>query len=72
MPTVEPHLILLPGNPQSWECSECSQLFLPYDGLTTISLADDFIEHIRVRHREHYHFPMSVSVKLAKVPETGQ
>jgi hypothetical protein len=65
----EPHLILLPGNPQTFECSECSQLFLTEPGYTTVDLTDDFIEHLRVRHPSHYKFPMGIEIKLAKVSE---
>jgi hypothetical protein len=34
--------------------------------LLTTELADEFIEHLGIRHPEHYKFPITVSVKLAK------
>ena len=61
----EPHLILLPGNTHQYECSECSQLFLLEQWQTTAVLADEFSEHLRVRHRSHYRFPIGVRVTLA-------
>jgi hypothetical protein len=46
----EPHLILLPGSPPSFECSECHQLFLLEPNQNSDHLADDFLEHLRNRH----------------------
>jgi len=66
----EPHLILLPVKPQAFECSECYQLFLPDAPLKrTKELADEFVEHLRIRHPKHYKFPITVRVKLATVSE---
>ena len=63
--TGEPHLILLPGNPKAFECSECYQLFLPDAPLKrTKELADEFVEHLRIRHPKHYKLPMTVRVKI--------
>ena len=65
----EPHLILLPGSTPPYECSECSHLFLLSQWQTTADLADEFIEHLRVRHRSHYRFPIGVRITIAKVEE---
>lgn len=57
-----PYLILLPGDPRAFECSECSQIFLPESGETTANLAEDFINHTRVRHPSRYVSPNAVRV----------
>jgi hypothetical protein len=63
----EPHVILLPGKTQMYECSECGQLFLFESPQRTTKVADGFIEHLRVRHSSHYKFPIGVRVGLAKI-----
>ena len=61
----EPHLILLPGRSPQYECSECSHLFLLEQWQTTSDLADEFIEHLCVRHRSHDKFPIGVRIARA-------
>jgi hypothetical protein len=62
----EPHLILLPGNPQTFECSECAQLFMPGPAHTRNRIADDFLDHMRERHTD-YEPPFAVKIELARV-----
>jgi len=49
MTEPEPHLIVLPGEEQFCEYSECGQLFLPVPK-NGRHLADEFIPHVRKRH----------------------
>jgi hypothetical protein len=56
----EPHLILRTADTDTCECSECGGLFV-----RSADLADEFIEHVRIRHRSRYKFPIGVRVRSA-------
>lgn len=56
----EPHLILRTADTDTCECSECGGLFV-----RSADLADEFIEHVRIRHRSCYNFPIGVRIRLA-------
>jgi hypothetical protein len=54
----EPHLIVLPGEEQFCEFSECGQLFLPVPLQTSARFSDEFIAHVRERHYPEQEFPL--------------
>jgi len=60
----QPHLILLPGDPPLYQCSECGVPFFLKQGETSTVLADRFIKQVRVGLGSKHEFPIGVRIAL--------